>query len=64
MFSALSVQKSILFALLVSTVSVRSFRRVGQRVGQGENSPLKNCAAVIKDEVHLSDEHKPSELEV
>ena len=49
MFSALSVQKSILFALLVSTVSVRSFRRVGQRVGQGENSPLKNCAAVIKD---------------
>ena len=24
----------------------------------------KNCAAVIKDEVHLSDEHKPSELEV
>ena len=39
----------MLFASLVSTVSVRSFRRVGQRVGQGENSPLKNCAAVIKD---------------
>ena len=39
----------MLFAPLVSTVSIRSFRRVGQRVGQGENSPLKNCAAVIKD---------------
>ena len=54
----------MLFAPLVSTVSIRSFRRVGQCVGQGENSPLKNCAAVIKDEIHLSDEHKPSELEV
>ena len=54
----------MLFTHLISTVSVRSFRRVGQRVGQGENSPLKNCAAVIKDEIHLSDEHKPSELEV
>ena len=31
----------MLFAPLVSTVSIRSFRRVGQRVGQGENSPLK-----------------------
>ena len=49
MFSALSDLKSMLFASLISTVSVRSFRRVGQRVGQGENSPLKNCAAVIKD---------------
>ena len=39
----------MLFAPLVSTVSIRSFRRVGQRVGQGENIPLKNCAAVIKD---------------
>ena len=39
----------MLFTHLISTVSVRSFRRVGQRVGQGENSPLKNCAAVIKD---------------
>ena len=39
----------MLFAFLISTVSIRSFRRVGQRVGQGENSPLKNCAAVIKD---------------
>ena len=39
----------MLFATLVSTVSIRSFRRVGQRVGQGENSPLKNCAAVIKE---------------
>ena len=49
MFSALSARKSMLFTHLISTVSVRSFRRVGQRVGQGENSPLKNCAAVIKD---------------
>ena len=39
----------MLFDPLVSTVSVRSFRRVGQRVSQGENSPLKNCAAVIKE---------------
>ena len=39
----------MLFAPLVSAASIRSFRRVGQRVGQGENSPLKNCAAVIKD---------------
>lgn len=39
----------MLFAPFVSTVSIRSFRRVGQRVGQGENSPLKNCAAVIKE---------------
>ena len=54
----------MLFASLISTASVCSFRRVGQRVGQGENSPLKNCAAVIKDEIHLSDEHKLSELEV
>ena len=37
------------FATLISAVSVCSFRRVGQRVGQGENSPLKNCAAVIKE---------------
>ena len=53
----------MLFTHLISTVSVCSFRRVGQRVGQGENSPLKNCAAIIKDEIHFSDEHKPSELE-
>ena len=54
----------MLFAPLVSTVSVRSFRRVGQRVGQTRKTQRKNCAAVIKDEIHLSDEHKPSELEV
>ena len=39
----------MLFAPLVSAASVRSFRRVGQRVGQGQNSPRKNCAAVIKE---------------
>ena len=49
MVSALSALKSMLFASLISTVSACSFRRVGQRVGQGENSPLKNCAAVIKE---------------
>ena len=43
MFSALSVQKSILFALLVSTVSVRSFRRVGQRVGQTRKPSAKTA---------------------
>lgn len=53
----------MLFTHLISTASIRSFPRVGQRVGQGENSPLKNCAAIIKDEIHFSDEHKPSELE-
>ena len=49
----------MLFAPLVSTVSIRSFRRVGQRVGQGENSPLKNCAAVIKDYWSQSSARKP-----
>ena len=49
----------MLFAPLVSTVSVCSFRRVGQRVGQGENSPLKNCAAVIKDYWSQSSARKP-----
>ena len=39
----------MLFAPLVSTVSVRSFRRVGQRVGQTRKTQRKNCAAVIKD---------------
>ena len=33
-FSALSAQKSMLFAHLVSAAPIRSFRRVGQRVGQ------------------------------
>lgn len=64
MFSALSVQKSILFALLVSTVSVRSYSPCGSACGSNQKTQRKNCAAVIKDEVHLSDEHKPSELEV
>lgn len=65
MFSALSVQKSILFAPLVSTVSVRSFPRVGHGVGQPfwavhcvktpprrgakAYTTRKNCAAVNKD---------------
>ena len=49
----------MLFAPLVSTASVCSFRRVGQRVGQGENSPLKNCAAVIKDYWSQSSARKP-----
>lgn len=39
----------MLFTHLISTVSVRSFRRVGQRVGQAQSSSRKNCAAVIKD---------------
>ena len=39
----------MLFTHLISTVSVCSFRRVGQSVGQGENSLRKNCAAVIKE---------------
>ena len=47
------------FVSLVSTASIRSFRRVGQRVGQGENSPLKNCAAVIKDYWSQSSARKP-----
>jgi len=34
------------------------------RVWVKPENPAQNCAAVIKDEVHLSDEHKPSELEV
>ena len=34
-------------------------RRVGQCVGQGENSPLKNCAAVIKDYWSQSSARKP-----
>ena len=49
----------MLFTHLISTVSVCSFRRVGQRVGQGENSPLKNCAAVIKDYWSQSSARKP-----
>ena len=49
----------MLFTHLVSAVSIRSFRRVGQRVGQGENSPLKNCAAVIKDYWSQSSARKP-----
>ena len=48
-FLTVSARIKILFRTHVSTASVRSFRRVGQRVGQGENSPLKNCAAVIKE---------------
>ena len=62
MFSALSAQKSMLFAPLVSTVSIRS--PCGSACGSNQKTQRKNCAAVIKDEVHLSDEHKPSELEV
>ena len=35
----------------------------GSACGSNQKTERKNCAAVIKDEIHLSDEHKPSELE-
>ena len=43
MFSALSALKSMLFASLISTVSVCSFRRVGQRVGQARKTYAKTA---------------------
>ena len=36
----------------------------GSACGSNPKTQRKNCAAVIKDEIHLSDEHKPSELKV
>ena len=36
----------------------------GSACGSNQKTRRRNCAAVIKDEIHLSDEHKPSELEV
>ena len=36
----------------------------GSVCGSNQKTQRKNCAAVIKDEIHLSDEHKLSELEV
>ena len=49
MFSALSAQKSMLFAPLVSTVSIRSFSPCGSACGSNQKTQRKNCAAVIKD---------------
>ena len=49
----------MLFAPLVSTVSIRSFRRVGQRVGQtrkpgAETAPQESKITESSKQVHLN----------